>query len=115
MKTVLAAAAIATISSNTAFADSRVNALCGENHMGELAAIDDVVANPDGFYIRSLEMQIRHGDPRIIQTTDTAYHLCTASAATPDMDVTMALSMMSERRVKFLFVPINCPKWSPNS
>ena len=115
MKTVLAIAAIATISSNVAFADSRVSTFCGESHANEITAIDDVVANPDGVYIQSLGTQISHGDPRIIQTTGKAFHLCTASAATPDMDVTMALSLINERRVRFLFVPIDCPKQVPNS
>ena len=115
MKTVIAIAAIATLASGAAFADSRVNALCGVGHMNEAVTSDDVIANPDGFYISSLETQISHGDPRLIHTTGTAFHLCTASAATPDMDTTMALSLMNERRVKFLFVPIDCPKQTPSS
>ncbi len=115
MKIVFAIAAIAAVNSTTVFAGSRVNALCGNGHVNEIATLDDVDANPDGYYIRSLETQLSHGDPRIVKTSAPVFHLCTVSAATPDMDTTMALSLMNERRVKFLFVPIDCPKQTPNS
>ena len=78
----------------------------GKNFM----SLNDVTANPDGYYIRSLQTQLSHGDPRIIQATGKKFHLCTRSAATPDMDGTKALTMINERAVKYLFVPVDCPK-----
>ena len=115
MKIALAIVFTTVIGATAAIADSRVNTLCSVGHVNEIAGVGDVVANPDGFYIRSLKVQISHGDPRIIQTTDANFHLCTANAATPDMDTTMALTLINERRVKYLFAPINCPKSAPGS
>ena len=115
MKIALAIAFTTVISATAAIADSRVNTLCSAGHVNEITAVGDIVANPDGYYIRSLKTQISHGDPRIIQTTDANFHLCTESAATPEMDVTMALTLMQERRVKYLFAPVNCPKRAPGS
>ncbi len=116
MKTNFAVAtALAFLSASVACADSRIETLCGVGHLNEVAAADDVVSNPDGFYIRSLQTQISYGDPRIVQTNGSSFHLCTASAATPDMDINKALLLVNERRVKYLFAPINCPKQSPTS
>ena len=115
MKAKLAIAAAAIVSASASFADSRIESLCGAGHLNEVAAADDVVSNPDGFYIRSLQTQISFGDLRIVQTTGSSFHLCTASAATPDMDSNKALLLMNERRVKYLFAPIDCPKQSPTS
>jgi len=116
MRTKFAVATAFTfLSASVAFADSRIETLCGVGHLNEVAAADDVVSNPDGFYIRSLQTQIRHGDPRLVQTNGSGFHLCTASAATPDMDNNKALLLMNERRVKYLFAPIACPKQSPTS
>ncbi|WP_342076433.1 hypothetical protein [Yoonia sp. SS1-5] len=101
--------ALATATS-AAFAKSSIDALCGPAHVNEVAAADDVTANPDGFNIRSLQTQLSHGDPRILPASGNTFHLCTASAATPDMDRTKALLLMNERRVKYLFVPNECRK-----
>lgn len=116
MKTNFAVAiALTLLSASMAFADSRIETLCGVGHLNEVEAADDVLSNPDGFYIRSLQTQISYGDPRIIQTNGSSFHLCTASAANPDMDNNKALLLMNERRVTYLFAPINCPKQSPTS
>ena len=89
----------------TADADSRIAQLCGEDHINEAASAADVRANPDGLYVASLSEQVSLGDPRIIMTTDDGFHLCTRSAATPEMDATKAILLMRERTVKYLFVP----------
>jgi hypothetical protein len=89
----------------TAGADSRIVQLCGQDHVNEAVSATDVRANPDGFYVASLAEQVSLGDPRIIMTTDDDFHLCTRSAATPEMDATKAILLMRERTVKYLFVP----------
>ena len=101
---------IMAIAASPAIAQSKIDALCGPRHVNELTSDSDVLTNPDGYYVRSLGEQIRHGDPRLIQAVGTKFHLCTRSAATPDMDASRALPLMNERRVKYLFVP--CPKQS---
>lgn len=98
----------AGLTANTAGAESLIDKLCGPGHVNE-AAEGDVTANPDGYYIRSLQTQLRHGDVRIVQAVGRVYHLCTRSAATPDMDETKAGLLMEERAVSVLFVP-SCPK-----
>lgn len=115
MKLIATLTVVTALSAASAQAESRIETLCGANHVNEVAAPDDVVANPDGYYIRSLETQISHGDPRIIQATGRTFHLCTRSAATPDMSTTMALTLMDEREVTHLFVPLDCPKSRPAS
>jgi hypothetical protein len=55
----------------------------------------DVRANPDGYYVVSLRTQLSHGDLRIVNATGEVFHLCTSSAATPDMETTRALLLMS--------------------
>lgn len=115
MNVAFAMTATAMAFATSAFADSRIEALCGAGHANETAAVGDVVANPDGYYIRNLKTQISHGDARIVQFNEPGFHLCTTSAATPDMDQSRALSVMANRRVKYLFVPIDCPKQVPSS
>ena len=88
--------------------DSRIGSLCGAGHVNELSAQSAIRSNPDGFYVVDLKEQISHGDTRIIVSAADGFYLCTRSAATPDMDANKALLLMSERTVKFLFVP-NCP------
>ena len=66
-------------------------------------------ANPDGYYVASLREQVSNGDPRIVLTTGDVFHLCTRTAATPEMDASKALLLMKERVVKYLFVPVVRP------
>ena len=115
MKLVATLTALTALSAAAANAQSRVETLCGVNHINEVASVGDVVANPDGYYIQSLRTQISHGDPRIIRATGASYNLCTRSAATPDMSTTIALTLMDEREVRYLFVPVDCPKSRPSS
>ena len=97
----------ALVSANVASAaDSRITEVCGINHRNELVSFDDASANPAGHYIASLKVQLYRGDPRIIATNDDTFHLCTRSAATPDMEATRAILMMNERTVRYLFVPM---------
>lgn len=103
------------IASGTAQAQSIIDRSCGPNHVNQIAEIGDITENPDGYYVRSLQVQLSHGDPRIVQSVGKTFHLCTSSAATPDMDSTKALLMMSKQRVKFLFVPADCPRQHPTS
>lgn len=112
-KTAIAAIIIAAPAPT--FAQSMIDAFCGHDHANEVAAPGDVQANPDGFYVQSLKEQLSHGDPRIVRGVGDRFHLCTTSAATPDMDSTRAIQLMNERRVKFLFVPNDCPKARPGS
>ena len=99
--------AAALVSSSAAIAaDSRITEVCGINHRNELVSFDDASANPAGYYVASLKVQLYRGDPRIIATNDDAFHLCTRSAATPDMEATRAILLMNERAVKYLFVPM---------
>ena len=105
---LFAALTVLTIAStSTAYAKSRIIDLCGDGHVNEVAAAADVAANPDGYYIRSLQTQLSHDDPRIVNAIGAEFHLCTRSAATPDMDATTALLLMNERTVKYLFVPVD--------
>lgn len=91
-----------------AMAQTKIDELCGQGHINERLSPEDVVTNPDGYYVQSLEEQLSHGDPRIINAVGDEFHFCTRNAATPDMDANRALRLMEERRVKYLFVP--CPK-----
>jgi hypothetical protein len=105
LKLFTALTVLTIASTGTAYAESRIMDLCGDGHVNE--ADDDVVAYPDGYYIRGLQTQLSHGDPRIVNATGDEFHLCTRSAATPDMDTSTALSLMNERTVKYLFVPVD--------
>ena len=98
----------------TAQAQSMIDERCGQDHVNQITELGDVISNPDGYYVRSLQTQLSHGDPRIVRAVGTEYRLCTRPAVTPDMDANEALLLKNKRVVKFLFVPIkNCPK--PNS
>ena len=110
MKLITIMTALAALPITTAQADTRVETLCGRDHVNEMASSEDVVANPDGYYIRSLKTQISHGDPRIIQATGKVFNYCTRSAATPDMSTNLALTLMGKREIRYLFVPTDCPK-----
>lgn len=95
----------------TAQAQSMIDERCGQDHMNQIAGLGDVISNPDGYYVRSLQTQISHGDPRIVRAVGREYHLCIRSVATPNLDANEALLYKNERMVKFLFVPIeDCPK-----
>ena len=109
MKLSATLTALTILFAGTAVAESRIDTLCWADHVNEVNSANDIVANPDGFYIRSLEVQLSYGDPRIMLATGNRFHLCTRSAATPDMNENLARLMMGERRVKYLFVPITCP------
>ena len=100
---------LATLAAAPAVAGSRIDALCGDGHVSEAIATDDVTANPNGYYILSLRTQLSHGDPRLVMNVGKAFHLCTRPAATPDMDAGKAGPLMKERAVRYLFVPMACP------
>lgn len=111
--TLLSAILIATAS--TAGAEGMVERLCGAGHANEAGSAITIQANPDGYFVSGLNEQISHGDPRLIMAVGQRFHLCTRSAATPEMDAAKATLLMGERRVKYLFVP-NCPhKVQPGS
>lgn len=114
MKTPILTIAFLALCAAPALAESKIDSLCGTGHVDETAHAGDVSANPDGYYIRSLQVQLRHGDPRIVQAVGKQFHLCTRSAARPDMEATRALLLQGEREVKYLFVPTDCPE-QPNT
>lgn len=92
-------------------AQSIIDQRCGPNHINQIATQGDLVANPDGYYVRSLQTQLSHGDPRIVQAVGREYHLCTRPASTPDMDTNQTILFKNERTIKYLFVPSEgCPK-----
>lgn len=105
MTKIFALTAIALVLASAAKAVTRIDTLCGSEHRNEVAGPRDVMANPGGYYIVSLRTQLSHGDPRIVKATGEEFHLCTSSAATPDMETTRALLLMQTREVKYLFVP----------
>ena len=109
MKATATLTALAILAALPAYAGSKIDRMCGPGHVNEALSTSDVTANPDGYYIHSLQTQISHGDERIVQAVGEVFHLCTRSAARPDMDTTKALLMMGERQVKYLFVPIHTP------
>ena len=106
MTRTFALAAIAFLMASAAQGETRIDAFCGSGHRNEVAGPQDVRANPAGYYIVSLHTQLSTGDPRIVQATGAVFHLCTSSAATPDMETTRALLLMQTREVKYLFVPV---------
>lgn len=114
MKTTLTIAAFVFLAATTAKSETMVDSLCGADHVNETVA-GDILANPDGYYVRSLRVQLSHGDARIIQAVGDEFHLCTRTAATPEMDAGMAKLLMNERRVRYLFVPICPPRAQPSS
>ena len=92
-------------------AQSMIDQLCGQTHISQTNAQDDVTSNPDGYYVLSLQIQLSHGDPRIVQAVGKEYHLCTQSAATPEMNANRVFRLKNERVIKYLFVPLeDCPK-----
>lgn len=115
MKSTIALTTLALLTAMPASAGTMIDTLCGDNHSNEVLSADDVTANPDGYYIRSLQTQISHGDIRIVQAVGKEFHLCTRSAATPDMEATKAALLAGERSVKYLFVPTICPDSRPGS
>ena len=105
MTKILALTAITLVLASPTHAQTRIDTLCGTAHQNEVAGPQDVKANPAGYYIASLLTQLSHGDPRIVKATGDVFHLCTRSAATPDMETNRALLMLRTRGVKYLFVP----------
>lgn len=103
---LIIAATLLAAAQGAARADSRMAKLCGADHVNEVASVDDVRPNPDGYYVASIREQVSEDDPRIILTTSDEFYLCTRSAATPDMDASKALLLKRERVVKYLFVPV---------
>ncbi len=100
-----------TMAAGAADAQSMIDQLCGQGHVNQTNKQGDVTANPDGHYVRSLQIQLRHGDPRIVRAVGNEFHLCTGPAATPDMDANQAMLLKNERVVKYLFIPVEgCPK-----
>ena len=92
-------------------AQTIVDQLCGQGHINETNEQQDVVSNPDGYFVHSLQEQISHGDPRIVHAVGQEFHLCTQSPATPEMDANQLFLIPDERGVKYLFVPKEgCPK-----
>lgn len=106
MKPIPTLAAALFLTAGAADAESKIDTLCGQGHANEAASAADISANPDGYFIRSLEVQLRHGDPRLVLAVGDAYHLCTRPAATPEMDANRMILLAGERVVKYLFVPL---------
>jgi hypothetical protein len=106
MTKTLALTAITLVLASAVHAETRIDTLCGTAHQNEVAGSQDVTANPSGYYIASLRTQLSHDDARIVNATGEVFHLCTRSAATPDMETNRALLLMQTREVKYLFVPI---------
>ena len=109
MKLILATMSALIAMTTSVQAESIISELCGLNHENEVQMQSDIQANPDGYFIRDLKIQLSHGDPRIVVAVGDEFHLCTRSAATPDMSANTVEMMKADREVKFLFVP-NCPK-----
>jgi len=100
-----------TMVASTADAQSVTDQLCGQDHVNQTILEGDITSNPDGYYVRSLQTQLSHGDPRIVRAVGSEYHLCTRPAATPDMDENQAMLRKNGRVVKYLFIPMEgCPK-----
>jgi len=87
--------------------DSRVSAFCGTEHVNEIAGPNDVVANPDGYFVTSLNEQISLDDERIVFTNAEAPYLCTRQVATPNMDATNVIQKADQRMTSWLFVPFH--------
>lgn len=98
MTKILAQTAIAFLIASTAQAETRIDTLCGSGHRNEIAGAEDVRTNPGGYFIVSLRLQLSHGDPRIQFTAGDTFHLCTTSAATPDMETSQACSCSNTAR-----------------
>lgn len=96
-------------------AQSTIDQHCGEGAINQAVSLGDVVANPDGYYVRSLRTQLSHGDARIRQAVGTTFFLCTRSAATPDMDVSGISNAAGRNEITYLFVPTACPRNIPGS
>lgn len=100
-----------TMVAGAAHALSVIDQLCGLDQVNQATVQGDVTSNPDGYYVRSLQTQLSHGDPRIIRAVGREYHLCTGPAATPDMDANQVMLLNTGRAVKYLFILIEgCPK-----
>ena len=111
----LGIAAVLMVTASGAQAQSIVQHLCGADHQNEILSAEDVRANPDGYYVTSLNTQIRLGDPRIVNAVGDSFYLCTRSAATPDMDASQLSAMKNKRVVKYLFVPAISQGRKPSS
>ncbi len=83
---LIATTAVALIATTTfTQAQSKTTELCGAGHANELQQQSDIQSNPDGYFVRGLNTQLSNGDPQIIQAVGDVFHLCTRSAATPNM------------------------------
>jgi len=96
-------------------AQSSIDALCGPGHVNEATVVGAVQPNPDGYYLPGLNIQLSHGDPRIVRAVGLDFHLCTRPASTPEMSAAQADAYADRRVVKYLFVPNIIPEVSPNS
>ena len=105
MTKIIALAAITFVAVPSVQAQSLTDALCGSGHRNEVVSLQDVIPNTGGYYIASLRVQLSYGDPRIVNPFGEVFHLCTSSAATPDLEATRALHMKQTREVRYLFVP----------
>ena len=95
-----------TMIAGTAEAQSKVAELCGPDHVNQIVAKGEVMENPDGYYVRGLQIQLSHGDPRIVQAVGDTFNLCTRNAATPDMDHSNAINFAQRSEIRYLFVPV---------
>lgn len=77
--------------------------LCGQD---PITSAGDVQSNPQGYYIKSLGVEIKYGDPRVIPSASDQPFFCTRPAATPAMDDAAAAGKRRKRVVEYLFVPI---------
>ncbi len=115
MKAFVCIFALSMATAASAQAQSMIAELCGAGHVNEIAARGDVMPNPNGYYVKSLQVQLTLGDPRIVQAVGSQFHLCLRSAATPSNDASRAAILQNEQAVKYLFVPFNDGKNRPGS
>lgn len=108
MKFIIAMATAMIATATFAKAEGTITDLCGPGHANEVQSKADVQANPDGYYIRSLKIQLSNDDARIVMNVGNEFYICTRSAARPDMTETNSHLTSNEREVRFLFVP-SCP------
>ena len=61
---------------------SMIGALWGQDHINQVAEIDDSMPNPDGYYLRSMKTHLSHGDTRIVEAVTarselgSIYYVC---------------------------------------
>ncbi len=115
MKVFVCICVLSMATAASAQSQSKITELCGAEHINEIAAPGEVMSNPNGFYVKSLGVQLSLGDPRIVQAVGSEFHLCLRSAATPSNDASRAAILQDRQEVKYLFVPFNGGKDRPGT